>query len=304
MASLETLVRTWTPRAIDYTTHNSTTSLYSPNYTYSYDKYSCIRGFWYAHMVFNYIIFLSGIAAMVVRAFPPKYKATHAWLGRVYLLSMTWSTATSLLIHNTGLPVSVLVSFSGVLIGLTVGWCAIVIHRYNLQNQALEAVGAKLNKRGALPEGGLTQAVGQAKKEIVESKTLLQRLFSLKTLHGVLFFMSWFNIAGRIFASNQSGDFTCTTYPVYKPIDTAEFKGVGKPLTLVTSTNPDSFRLPWVRVGGDGVWGLIVIGGSMVVAFAWLALMYKLGMNREQKRTADVEAEELERSPSASSGAL
>lgn len=294
----------WTPQTINYENHNSTTSLFSPNYTYSFDKYSCIRGFWYAHMIFNYIIFLSGLAAMVVRALPPRYKATHAWLGRIYLLSMTWSTATSLLIHNTGLPVSVLTAFSGVLIGLTIGWCAIVIHRYQLQNRALEVVTMKLNKGSKLPEGGIAQAFGEAKKEIVESKTFMQRLISLKTLHGVLFFMSWFNIAGRIFASNQSGDFTCNTYPIYKPINTVEFEGVGKPLTLVTSFNPEAYRLPWVRVGGDTVWALITIGGAMLVALGWLALTYYLGIQRERKRTAEVVDEELQQSPTGSSGGL
>jgi len=28
-------------------------SLYDPSYTYSYDKYSCVRGFFFAHLVFK-----------------------------------------------------------------------------------------------------------------------------------------------------------------------------------------------------------------------------------------------------------
>ena len=32
------------------------------------------------------------------------FKRLHPWCGRIYILSMLWSTATSLLIHNTGLP--------------------------------------------------------------------------------------------------------------------------------------------------------------------------------------------------------
>lgn len=43
---------------------NSTDSmdtLYDPNFTYHYDKVSCMRGAWFAHVIFCYLVFLSGI---------------------------------------------------------------------------------------------------------------------------------------------------------------------------------------------------------------------------------------------------
>ena len=46
-------------------------------------------------------------------------------------------------LHNlfsAGLPAGVLISFVWVLAGLTIGWLAIAIHQYNLQNAAVKAV--------------------------------------------------------------------------------------------------------------------------------------------------------------------
>jgi len=65
---------------------------------------------YFVHVVFCYLIFISGILAMVTRLVPA-FKWTHAWFGRAYIISMLWATASSLVIHNTGLPASTLISF-------------------------------------------------------------------------------------------------------------------------------------------------------------------------------------------------
>ena len=57
--------------------------------------------------------------------------------------------------------------------------------------------------------------------------------------------MSWFQITGRMFASDQSGDFTCYTYPVYKPIDTPQAGDNTDVLKLVPTHDPYWDRLPW-----------------------------------------------------------
>jgi len=264
---------------IDWTDHDQdarSSSLYSPDYTYSNDKYSCIRGFYFAHVVFNYLIFLAGIACFVTRLLPPRYKRMHSWFGRLYILSMLWSTVTSLLMNNTGLPLSTIISFGAVMGGLTVGWMAIVVHRNGMDRQARTVVQerllekAKLGTLGDDANGGedfdLSKMLDDAKTDVVNSKTFVQRLFSLKALHGTLFFVSWMQITGRIFASNQSGDFTCHTYPVYKPIDAPQVpEGADEELTIVPTEDPDYDRLPWAAAG-PVAWTMQIIVGSLVGA--------------------------------------
>ena len=58
--------------------------------------------------------------------------------------------------------------------------------------------------------------MNKIQENILKDRNLPQRIFSLKAFHGIFMFMSWINITGRIFASNQSGDFECYTYPIYK----------------------------------------------------------------------------------------
>ena len=47
----------------------------------------------------------------------------------IYLAAMLYATASSLLIHNTGLPLAVLVSFCFCIGGLTIAWCLILCHK-------------------------------------------------------------------------------------------------------------------------------------------------------------------------------
>uniref|UniRef100_A0A7R9VIB9 Uncharacterized protein n=1 Tax=Pseudictyota dubia TaxID=2749911 RepID=A0A7R9VIB9_9STRA len=259
----------WSNVTIDFTDHDESSSLFDPNYTYSNDKYSCIRGFFFAHIVCNYFIFLSGIGCFVTRVAPQRFKWLHSWFGRIYILSMLWSTVTSTLITNTGLPLATIISFGAVMGGLTVGWIAIIIHKQKMERSAITLVHEKLlqqSSKGIDNESDLNQMLQDAKVEVAESKTFKERFFSLKTLHGTLFFVSWMQITGRIFASNQSGDFTCHTYPVYKPINTAEGDYDNGNLTLVPTNDPDWDRLPWSN--GVVAWSMQIILGSLFGALA------------------------------------
>ena len=85
-------------------------SLYNLDYTYHYSKYSCISSFYFLHVIACYFVFLSGILCFFTRLFNST-KFLHIWMGRLYILSMLYATATSLLIHNAGLPPAVLISF-------------------------------------------------------------------------------------------------------------------------------------------------------------------------------------------------
>ena len=74
-------------------------TLLDPSATFVYDKYSCIAGFYEAHVAFAYITGLSGIACLLSRLHP-RLAVAHAACGRVYILAMLWAMATSLLIHS------------------------------------------------------------------------------------------------------------------------------------------------------------------------------------------------------------
>jgi hypothetical protein len=86
--------------------------------------------------------------------------------------------------------------------------------------------------------------------------------------------ISRINIAGRIFASNQSS-FQCYTAPAYKPA----FGNV----SFVAGTDPNYSRLPWARLGGAAGWGAVLILVPLLCAFIF-ALAYVLITNAMRKR--------------------
>jgi len=248
---------------INLSDHISTSSIYDRYITVSYDKISCMREFFFLHLAMNYIIFISGIICLISRLFPNNYKFIHAWSGRVYIISMLWTTTSSLLINNTGLPLSTLILFGNVNIALAIGWFIIVIYKQKINRKALDLVDKRLTE-GTVEIKNLEQMINEAKGDIITQRTFKERLFSLKSLHGILFFSSWYSIAGRIFASNQSGDFTCHTYPVYKPINTPEFEGKDKNWTLLPEANPNYAELPWSN--GEVEWSFMMLGLSYLAA--------------------------------------
>lgn len=233
--------------------------------TWHLSKLTCLREAYFVHVILCWLVFLAGIGAMVSRVIP-QIKWTHAWFGRAYIIFMLWNTASSLLIHNTGLPYNTLILFSVLMIEIATAWPIIKLHQSKIDQKALIQAGAQLAK-APLPEGKTLEGViKQAKMEIVNKKTCFQRFFSYKALHGILMVMSWGSIAGRIFASNQSGDFQCHTYPVYKPINAmaGPTKGMdlaGQPLELVPRIDPRYDRLPWAAIG-EVTW-------SIMLVFAW-----------------------------------
>jgi hypothetical protein len=201
-------------------------TLTNPDWTYHYSKLSCWKGAYYAHVLFAYLILFSGIGCFITRVLPPKWKFLHLWCGRAYWMSMLWCTGTSMLIHNSGLPPAVLLSFLWVLIFMCIGWIAANIHQMQMDKQAMANVQVAITMGGL--KGDLQQMIAEEKGRIIRNRTFMQRFFSWKTFHGVVMFVSWINIAGRIPVSNQTGDFTCHTYPVYKPMKTPHGDFTGK----------------------------------------------------------------------------
>lgn len=278
--------------AINWTDHTQgDTSLFSSEYTYSNDKYSCVRGAYFFHIVMNWFVFLSGLACLVTRICPPRVKRLHSWFGRIYILSMLWDITGSLLMNNTGLPLATLISFAAVMGGLTIGWILIVFHNQRMESAAQTIVQKKIveSKSSSISQQDidLAKMLGEAKMEIVESKTWAQRLFSLKAAHGVLFFVSWMQIAGRIFNSDMSGEFTCHTYPVFKPIDVPQVPDAAMDeLTVVPAADPEYYRLPWAN--GPVSWSLTLIFGTMFGAIVVGALLSFFWARKSQKKRDDV----------------
>mmetsp|Transcript_10448 Transcript_10448/g.20547 ORF Transcript_10448/g.20547 Transcript_10448/m.20547 type:complete len:344 (-) Transcript_10448:386-1417(-) len=247
-------------------------SLSNPDFTYHKDKYSCLRTAYFAHVFFSYMMMFSGIGAFATRILPLRFRPLHRWCGRAYIMSMLWACGTSIVMHNTGLPAAILISLAYVAIGLCVGWVAIHIHMSRVASRALSNVQVRIKALG-IAEGGLEQMLVDEKERMAAARPLWERFISLKTLHGVLMFWSWINITGRVFSSNQSGDFTCHTYPVYKPIDTREgtYSQISLEDRLVDPYDTSSGRRPWSR--SLTAWALqLAVGpifGALIVAFLW-----------------------------------
>lgn len=243
-------------------------------YTYQLDKISCVRDVWFAHVTFAYLIVLSGVGCLVTRCVD-KYKWMHVYFGRLYIIFMLWCMVTSLLVHNSGLPIAVLISFLWVIGGLTLGWIIIKLHQLQMEKRVAELMNKKLER--LLAANGPNEEiqsyepklfetlVGESRAEVIKNRSFCQRILSYKAMHGALMFMSFINIFGRIFGSNQSGDFTCHTYPYYKQIDTPKFKGFNQSLTPVQLHDPNYEKLPWAH--GLHWWALELSIGPLLLAF-------------------------------------
>ena len=253
-------------------------------YTVSWSKMSCWTPMYFAHIFFCYIIVIAAFGCFITRMHS-KLTPYHAWFGRVYIMSMYWTTATSMLIHNTGLPIGVLISFLWVLGGMTLAWILICIHRDCMEKAATKRVSERLAAGDPLLKGRpLDELILEAKGEIAAEKTILQRIFSLKASHGALMFMSFMNIFGRIFASDQSGGFTCHTHPYYKGAYTAS--GLPEPVPVVA---PDYEKTPWGAMGLLG-WGLALSIGPLAAAWifgsVWACIATKIGASKSTSSKA------------------
>lgn len=244
--------------------------------TWHLGKLSCLKSGYFLHVIFCYVVFFTGLGAMVSRVYQP-LKWTHVWWGRAYIIAMLWTTATSMIIHNTGLPLNTLYLFFYIKIALAAGWVVVNFHQKMMQTAAVEGVQAQL--AGKPINGNLNDLIAAQKGKIANSKTFKERLFSKKAAHGILMVTSWCCIAGRIFASNQSGDFTCHTQPVYKPLKANRYHTAGmdlldKPLQLVPLVDPLYSRLPWAAFG-EGNWTIMLLcfftmaSVGVGAAFSW-----------------------------------
>jgi hypothetical protein len=245
-------------------------SFYSLDYTFSNSKVSCVRVMHYVHLTLGLGLFVTGIACFVTRLVA-RVKWMHPWFGRLYVLLMLWCIGTSLLIHNTGIPLGVLYTFISTLGGLSIGWIAIKFHEMQLHAKACALVEAE-NRDGL--KGDLAQLIVEAKARVVAARSFRERLVSYKTAHGIFFFVSWLTMAGQAMSTNTK-EFSCYTYPVFKPIDSKKFpQGSNSTgLTFVPNNDPDNGRRPWanreVQWGLQFFFGPIFAGLLFAAAYSW-----------------------------------
>ena len=83
-------------------------------------------------------------------------------------------------------------------------------------------------------------------------------------------FMSWINITGRIFASDQSGDFQCYTYPIYKVGNETSLNQSIIEFNIVPEIDPNYDRLPWAHI--ENWWAVIFSVGILAVALIFGAI--------------------------------
>lgn len=70
---------------------------------------------------------------------------------------MFWCMASSLLIHNAGLPLPIIVSFLYLLVSITIGWNAIKLYISKISSEVAEAVNLRLAALMAKPN--INQAI-------------------------------------------------------------------------------------------------------------------------------------------------
>ena len=196
---------------------------------------------------------------------------------------MLWATGSSMIIHSSGLPLFTLKLFLVLMIFLPLGWYVILLHQSNMQRDAIASVQDEIRGDDSAGIQDLDAALVAAKQHAAQKKSCRQRFLSLKALHGFTMVISWFCIAGRIPVSDLSGDFTCHTYPVYKPINADHYKTkgmdlAGQPLKLLPLKDPNWVGKPWDEsgpFGGDTAFTLSYLAMSAVICigvgvyFSW-----------------------------------
>ncbi|KAJ3254150.1 hypothetical protein HDU77_004201 [Chytriomyces hyalinus] len=213
-------------------------------YTFVYDSLSCSRDFYWWHIVFAYITAISGFLCMITRIHP-RTRFLHSWLGKLYIIAMLWATATSIVIHNKGLPTGVIYSFLWVMLGLTAGWIAITLHMKGVFKRR--------------------QAAYQGSNSFMKA---LREMLTLKAFHGCVMFVSWINIAGRIFVTPLRNDFECYSQPAFKRISSKHYNyTAGSPIEFVPARDPNYLRAPWAN--SEQRWATLLSAGPLVAAFVF-----------------------------------
>jgi hypothetical protein len=164
-------------------------SAYSLEYTYAANAYSCISSVYPIHLMFAYLMTMTGIGAMVTRKFKPDY---HVFFGRAYIVSTMWCIASSILIHTHGAQIVIIVSMMLLLASITAGLVAVTYHQ-----RCVSPIGyTNIDQRGFA--------------------NFWKNYFTAKNVHGALFLFSWWCGAGRVITHKPAMWQRCYTQPAFK----------------------------------------------------------------------------------------
>jgi len=106
---------------------------------------------------------LAGILCMISRVVT-SWLPWHVWFGRIYILFMFYTMSASLLIHNVGLPLPIIVFFGFLLVGMSAGWIAIKFHSQKMDSLAKHNV-ENIIKSGAKWDN-LEKMINEQKKKV------------------------------------------------------------------------------------------------------------------------------------------
>jgi hypothetical protein len=138
---------------------------------------------------------------------------------------MFWCMATSLVIHTTGLPMPILVSFLYLLVSITIGWNAIKLYMSRFNDTLKEKINERLNYMFGKSSSSdkaldIKEIESEEKMKLIVTKSFKERFFSLRMLHGLLLTFSWAQMVGRIFVTNPFTSWNgCWSYPAYKTLE-------------------------------------------------------------------------------------
>eukprot|EP01130_Rhizamoeba_saxonica_P001407 TRINITY_DN11268_c0_g1_i1.p1 TRINITY_DN11268_c0_g1~~TRINITY_DN11268_c0_g1_i1.p1 ORF type:complete len:259 (-),score=14.05 TRINITY_DN11268_c0_g1_i1:60-836(-) len=194
---------------------NSTLLMENHHITRALSKFTCIDWIYPFHLGTAYILTLFGILALLSRIVP-KLTPYHATFGRLFLLFMYYCMGSSLLMFNTGLSLAITIFFIVMLVGITVGWFAIRKHITDMNEKLFYRVGKYLKNKNKPFKGKLDVLFNNERIQILSERSFCQTLFSWKTLHGVCMGIAWFQMAGRVMATNPVENWHgCWARPAY-----------------------------------------------------------------------------------------
>lgn len=175
------------------------------------------------------------------------------------------------------------ISFAITLIGLTVGYIVISIHQFVINKRAF------LNAQKILKETqvvSLQELIEKCKAEIIQTRSVFERVISYKTVHGCFMLASWLNIAGRVFITNPFRDFACYTTAVYKNVPSPHFTpGTNATVSFVPAVDPNYERTPWANK--EVAWGIQLSFGP-VVGGLLIAIAYGLFVQRIYRKRSSL----------------
>jgi hypothetical protein len=142
-------------------------------------------------MTLAYLEVLSGVLALLSRAIP-KLHPYHIYFGRTFMMAMYFTSASSILIHNTGMPRSIIFFMTLMFFSMTIGFGVIRFAQQRFQNDLITKADEILIQNEGKYLSSASELLNQAMTEMNETPiTWKQRLFSLKALHGLLMTIAW-----------------------------------------------------------------------------------------------------------------